>query len=86
MKSAGVPPEMVTVHGNNKSLGELTRDEWVSMLNGAFYYVAAGGAAGIVRSVLTRSAAERSLAIEEAARHYRTLAEANPGAFMPVED
>jgi len=53
---------------NGLPLAELTSDEWVSMLNGAFYYLAAGGAAGVVRSVLMRSAAERSLAIEDAAR------------------
>ncbi|MGH2649641.1 MAG: sensor histidine kinase [Actinomycetota bacterium] len=53
---------------NGLSLGELSGGERAALLNGAFYYVSAGGAAGIVRRVLTRSAAERSRAIEEAAR------------------
>lgn len=53
---------------NGIALTELSSAEWAALLNGAFYYVAAGGAAGIVRRVLTRSAVERSRAIEEAAR------------------
>jgi signal transduction histidine kinase len=37
-------------------------------VNGAFYYLSAGGATGVVRRVLVRSAAERARAIEEATR------------------
>jgi len=48
--------------------GELTGDDWGVLLNGVFYYLSAGGAAGVVRRVLVRSAAERSLAVEEATR------------------
>jgi signal transduction histidine kinase len=39
-----------------------------ALVNGAFYYVSAGGAAGVVRRVLARSGSERARAIEEAAR------------------
>jgi signal transduction histidine kinase len=42
--------------------------QWAALVNGIVYYVAAGGAAGVVSQVLARSARERSLAIEEAAR------------------
>jgi signal transduction histidine kinase len=42
---------------------------WGALVNGAFYYLSAGGAAGVVRRVLLRSASERAGAIEEAARH-----------------
>lgn len=48
--------------------GELTGDDWGSLFNGVFYYLSAGGAAGVVRRVLVSSAAEMSLAVEEAAR------------------
>ncbi len=47
---------------------ELTGDDWGVLLNGVFYYLSAGGAAGVVHRVLVRSAAERSLAVEEATR------------------
>lgn len=46
----------------------LTGDQWANLGNGAVYYFAAGGVTGTVSRVLTRSARERSLAIEEAAR------------------
>jgi len=47
---------------------ELTDDDWGVLFNGVFYYLSAGGAAGVVRRVLVRSAGERSLAVEEATR------------------
>lgn len=53
---------------NGLPLGALSSAEWAALVNGAFYYLAAGGAAGVVSRVLTRSATERSRAIEEAAR------------------
>lgn len=53
---------------NGLPFAELSGAEWAALVNGAFYYLAAGGAAGIFSHVLRRSARERSLAIEEAAR------------------
>lgn len=53
---------------NDLPLTELSSSEWAALVNGAFYYVAAGGAAGVVSRVLRRSAAERARALEEAVR------------------
>lgn len=53
---------------NALPLTELSSSEWAALVNGAFYYLAAGGAAGVVSRVLRRSAAERSRALEEAVR------------------
>ena len=46
----------------------MTTDEWAFLINGAVYYVAAGGSAGVVSRVIRRSAREREEAVEEAAR------------------
>jgi signal transduction histidine kinase len=43
---------------------------WGELVNGAVYFLAAGGAAGAVRRVLLESAAERTRALEEAARQH----------------
>jgi signal transduction histidine kinase len=51
-------------NGAELDKGEVLGD----LVNGAFYFVAAGGAAGVVRRVLLRSAAERDRALEEAAK------------------
>lgn len=53
---------------NGLPLSELSNAEWAALVNGAFYYVAAGGAAGVVSRVLRRSALECDRAVEEAAR------------------
>jgi signal transduction histidine kinase len=53
---------------NDLPLTELSSSEWAALVNGAFYYLAAGGAAGVVSWVLRRSASERSRALEEAVR------------------
>lgn len=53
---------------NDLPLGELSSSEWAALVNGAFYYLAAGGAAGVVSRVLRTSAAARALALEEAGR------------------
>jgi len=53
---------------NGLPLAELSSAEWAALVNGAFYFVAAGGATGVVSSVLRRSARERERAVEEAAR------------------
>ena len=53
---------------NGLPLVDLTPDQWASLVNGAVYYLTAGGAAGAVSRVLARSAAERTQAIEDAAR------------------
>jgi signal transduction histidine kinase len=53
---------------NGLPLSDLSSAEWAALVNGAFYYVAAGGAAGVVSRVLRRSARERARAVEEAAR------------------
>jgi len=53
---------------NGLPLADLTGDQWASLVNGAVYYLTAGGAAGAVSRVLARSAAERTRAIEGAAR------------------
>jgi signal transduction histidine kinase len=53
---------------NGLPLSELSSAEWAALVNGAFYYLAAGGAVGVVSRVLKRSAAERTAALEEAVR------------------
>jgi signal transduction histidine kinase len=53
---------------NGLPLSELSGAEWAALVNGAFYYLAAGGAVGVVSRVLKRSAVERSAALEEAVR------------------
>jgi len=63
---------------NGTSLVDLKPGEWLSLGNGAFYYLAAGGAVGVVSRVLGRSAAELRKANEDAARqreHVARLAE-----------
>jgi signal transduction histidine kinase len=53
---------------NGLALASLASAEWAALVNGIFYYLAAGGAAGVVSTVLRRSARERDRAVEEAAR------------------
>ena len=53
---------------NGVGLDELDSSQWANLVNGIVYFVAAGGAAGVVSRSLARSAAERDRAIEEAAR------------------
>ena len=53
---------------NGLALADLSSAEWAALVNGAFYYLAAGGAVGIISTVLRRSARERDRAVEEAAR------------------
>lgn len=59
---------------NGTSLVDLSPGEWLSLGNGAFYYIAAGGAVGVVSRVLGRSAAELRKANEEAARQRERVA------------
>lgn len=53
---------------NGTPLSELTTSQWLSLLNGAVYYLIAGGAVGLISRVLRRSAAELREANEEAAQ------------------
>jgi signal transduction histidine kinase len=53
---------------NGVGLNELDPSQWANLVNGIVYFVAAGGAAGVVSRSLARSAAERDRAIEEATR------------------
>ena len=53
---------------NGVPLQELTPDQITALGNGAVYYLAAGGAVGIVSQVLDRTAAELRAANEEAMR------------------
>ncbi len=53
---------------NGLPFSELSGAEWAALVNGSFYYLAAGGAAGVVSRVLRASAAARAFAMEEAAR------------------
>ncbi len=53
---------------NGLPLVDLSSAEWAALVNGFFYYLAAGGAAGVVSTVLRRSARDRDRAVEEAAR------------------
>jgi signal transduction histidine kinase len=53
---------------NGVPLAELTAPQWAAVGNGAFYYLSAGGAVGLIDRVLERSGAERRRAVEEAAR------------------
>jgi signal transduction histidine kinase len=52
---------------NHISLRELTPDDWINLVNGAIYFLAAGGAAGVVSRVLARAEVERGRAVSEAA-------------------
>lgn len=52
---------------NHIALRELTPDDWINLVNGAIYFLAAGGAAGVVSRVLARAEAERGRAVSEAA-------------------
>jgi signal transduction histidine kinase len=53
---------------NGFALAELEGGHWGDLVNGAVYYLSAGGAAGVVRRALLLSAAERTRALEEATR------------------
>ena len=53
---------------NGLQLGELDGGDWGELVNGAVYYLSAGGAAGVVRRALMTSAAERARALAEASR------------------
>jgi len=53
---------------NGIGLDELDSAQWANLVNGIVYFVAAGGAAGVVSRSLARTAAERDRAVEEAAR------------------
>lgn len=59
---------------NGTPLTGLHPGEWLSLGNGAFYYIAAGGAVGVVSRVLERSAAELRRANEEAVRQRERVA------------
>jgi len=52
---------------NHIALRELSPDDWTNLVNGAIYFLAAGGAAGVVSRVLVRAEAERGRAVSEAA-------------------
>ncbi len=52
---------------NHIALRDLTPDDWINLVNGAIYFLAAGGAAGVVSRVLARAEAERGRAVSEAA-------------------
>jgi signal transduction histidine kinase len=59
---------------NGIPLGDIDGAQWGDLLNGAFYFLSAGGAAGVVRRALVISAAERARALEEAsAQHDRAV-------------
>jgi len=51
---------------NGIPFGELKSGQWAAIGNGVFYYLAAGGAVGLIDQVLTRSGAELRRAGEEA--------------------
>lgn len=53
---------------NGVGLQELDSAQWANLVNGIVYFVAAGGATGVVSRSLARTAAERDRAVEEAAR------------------
>lgn len=53
---------------NGVGMAELDPSQWANLVNGIVYFLAAGGAAGVVSRSLGRSAADRDRAIEEAAR------------------
>jgi signal transduction histidine kinase len=55
---------------NGIALDAIDGPQWGDMLNGAFYFLSAGAAAGVVRRALLTSAAERSRALEEASRQH----------------
>jgi signal transduction histidine kinase len=59
---------------NGIPLGDIDGGQWGELMNGAFYFVTAGCAAGVVRRALVISAAERARALEEAsAQHDRAV-------------
>lgn len=59
---------------NGIALGDIEGAQWGELLNGAFYFLSAGGAAGVVRRALVISAAERARALQEAsAQHDRAV-------------
>jgi signal transduction histidine kinase len=53
---------------NGLPLSEMSASQWAALVNGIVYYVSAGAASGLVTRVLQRSARERALAFEDAAR------------------
>ncbi|HXF73435.1 MAG TPA: ATP-binding protein [Actinomycetota bacterium] len=53
---------------NGMPLGGLRPEELSALVNGIVYYLSAGGAVGVVSTVLRRSGAELRRAVEEAAR------------------
>ncbi|HJS27475.1 MAG TPA: ATP-binding protein [Actinomycetota bacterium] len=55
---------------NGYALGDLEGEHWGDIVNGAVYYLSAGGAAGVVRRALRTSTLERSRALEEASREH----------------
>lgn len=61
--SAGLVLSRLT---NHIAVRDLSSDEWAGIVNGAVYYMAAGGAAGVVSRVLARSEADRARALSEA--------------------
>ena len=59
---------------NGIPLGDIDGEQWGEVLNGAFYFLSAGGAAGVVRRALVISGAERARALAEAsAQHDRAV-------------
>jgi signal transduction histidine kinase len=55
---------------NGIPLGEIDGAQWGELLNGAVYFLSAGGAAGVVRRALVISASERARALEEASTQH----------------
>ena len=55
---------------NGIPLGEIDGAQWGELLNGAVYFLSAGGAAGVVRRALMISASERARALEEASTQH----------------
>jgi len=53
---------------NGIPLGDIDGAQWGELVNGAVYFLAAAGAAGVVRRALLISAAERARALAEASR------------------
>jgi signal transduction histidine kinase len=51
---------------NGIPLGDIDGGQWGEVLNGAFYFLSAGGAAGVVRRALLISGSERARALAEA--------------------
>ncbi|MCI0634751.1 MAG: ATP-binding protein [Actinobacteria bacterium] len=55
---------------NGIPLASIGGSQWGELVNGAVYFLTAGGAAGVVRRVLLISAAERTRALEEASTQH----------------